>query len=1229
MRRRWSVVLAALAALACAPRAAPASPAACAATPLCRCSADQLACDAVPYYRFPEIGAGVSHVALWSARLSELPEAALDGRALRSLVLVAARLHRLHPAAFASMTTSLASLDLGHNELAEVPLEVLRRLRALNWLNLQNNHVVELDPAADWGGLADSLSWLSLSNNRLQALRAGALAALRRLATLELDGNRLQQLDAGALPPALDALHLADNLLRRLPCAGLLLPRLRHLQLRNNALRPADADVDAGCPAPRARLESLDLSDNDLADDFRLDFRPPQLKRLMLDLNDFTTVPAFVQEFGRLERLSMSHNNVRRVPAAALRALAGSLRRLELEHNELAALPAGVSGLARLRHLALSYNDLSDLGELPPELHALLLAGNALTSLPSGLRNLTRPTLAYLDLGYNRISRVSADSFGPWAGRLSTLILRGNRIAQLSVGAFPPLPLRELILSFNDLYHVEAGVFANLTQLKVLELSTTSFGGDVPAGSTLEALTWLGLDNNNIHRVSTEDIQSFPSLEYLDLDFNKIIEFPSDGKPGNGSGKLKELRLSYNFISKIHSDFLRQLAGLQSADFSCNRLRDVNARAFAEMTELIYLNLAENEIAIVADGAFTDLPKLEALDMQKNGLVEFSLRFFNNVSNDEANLIVNVSYNRISSLSGAVAVPITILDLSFNSLQTVYRDFFESMRYSLRQVLLSHNRIVHVDGFAFGSMPHLIILNLQNNSISVVKRRAFAEMPSLQMLDLSHNEIPQLSIEQFHNLRTLRYLNLASNRLRALPRDALANTLLENLDLSNNRLTLFPRSTLAQVGWTLRRLELSRNRLEYLDAAALRAAAHLHELGLAGNALTALPDTTLAALPRLRRLDLAYNNIKANFRELFGGVPELRRLSLAGVGLRTVPQLVLPDLTELNLSGNHINSYGRADVKHLASLRALDVSANHFTSLRPAMWAALPHLLALDVSHNPIVRLPKGALEGLERLEHLRMIRLGRLEAVEPRAFGDLGSLRTLAVDSRGGEGQRMPLAEIALASQFIEALVILFIEEVLESQLAGLRAPKLRSLEVRGAALRRVGARAFESLGRQRALVLRVTHTAVSELPAGLVLPLLRVPHLALDVSDNRLLSFGPDVLYPNRTGWSRLATKLIPGGLTLSNNPVRCGCAAAWAGGWLRRWASEVGGGARAAREAARRGTCLAAAGGARALVSLSADAAKCRARAPASPAPPPVLLARTAAILALVLLYWNFVR
>lgn len=142
------------------PAAAPGR--ACARVALCACRRDQLACSDVPFLRFPEVAPGVAHVSLAGARLGALGDAALDGRALRTLVLVASRLHhierhalqyvrtlRMHslvsldllalntPTLCRSMVSTLASLDLGFNEFTEVPLESLRELKVLNWLNLQ------------------------------------------------------------------------------------------------------------------------------------------------------------------------------------------------------------------------------------------------------------------------------------------------------------------------------------------------------------------------------------------------------------------------------------------------------------------------------------------------------------------------------------------------------------------------------------------------------------------------------------------------------------------------------------------------------------------------------------------------------------------------------------------------------------------------------------------------------------------------------------------------------------------------------------------------------------------------------------------------------------------------------------------------------------------------------------------------------------------------------------
>ncbi|CAB3223470.1 unnamed protein product [Arctia plantaginis] len=1224
-----------------APR--PASPVPCAANGLCYCRTDHFTCSYVPFYRFPETGtqccpchhshvwvthtltdrvfieADVWHISVMAARLGSLSEAALDGRRLRTLVLVASSLHHIETGALASMVSTLASLDLGYNKFTEVPLSSLRELKVLNWLNLQNNYINVLDASMDWGFLGESLTSLSLSNNHLYSLSAGALSALRRLAQLDLDGNRLHGLSSGALPPTLAILRLSDNLLQQLPCAALAkLPRLRHLHLRNNVLRPINNHT---CRTEYSRIDSLDLSHNELDDSFSLEKTHYQLRQLVLDFNDFTSVPTFVADNAHLEKLSIAYNSLSHVSDATLHALRHDLERLELDHNELVTLAPGVRELVRLRHLSAAYNRLAEAPVLPPRLHSLSLAGNYLTNFPTGLQSLAPATLVYLDLSYNQLISVISTTFGEWSAALTTLNLKGNRISQLSTDAFPAtLPLRELTMSFNELYHVDARVFSNLRALSVLEFSSALFSGEFPLSTPLEPLSWLTLDNNNIHHVSSNDIFNFPSLEYLNLDFNKIVEFPTEVSDKNRSSGLKELRLSYNYIAKINFEFLVQLSELQSVDLSYNRVNNLSEHSFASLLNVVYINLAGNALDYIGEHAFYDLPKLEVLDLQENYLVEFSTEYFRNVSSKDTTLSVNASYNRVSTLvGGGQYVLINILDLSYNFLGSLSRAFFDSLGTSLRQLILSNNRLTHIDNLTFSALSYLEILSLRNNNISAMKRRAFTELDALQILDLSRNRLEQLSVEQFHNMRRLRHLRLDENLLRSIPRDCFKNTVLEHIDLSYNQLYIFPSSSLAQVGFTLRCLELSHNHIEYLDTAMFNAIAFLHELNLAHNALTVLSDNSFAGLSRLQRLDLSYNTIKTNFKELFHNVPRLRNLALVSAGLRVVPHLPLTNLTELDLSGNHIASYRENEVRRLGNVRKLVLARNKFTSLQPAMWAMLPKLTSLDVSNNPIVRISSSSFKGLPYLLRLRIDNLHHLEAIEPRAFRSLTSLRMITLESPDFSGRsEVTVADIAACVLGLESLEVHISGHVLDLQLRTLHVPKLRVLDIRGANIRRVAATAFAALGRQRALSLRFCGTGVTTLPAGLLHPLARVPHLALDLSDNQLDTFAPSILYPNMTGWNRFATKLLPGGLVISGNPLRCGCGVQWIGAWLRRWCMEVGGGSAQARSAALRSTCKAGAA-ALPLLGLDSDEAQCHASAlsgraarckQSPPGPPPLL-------------------
>lgn len=985
----------------------------------------------------------------------------------------------------------------------------------------------------DWGFLQDSLSSLSLSNNHLYELKPGAFKQLKCLVQLDLEGNRLRHLEADAFPPSLVVLRLSDNLIHRVPCNMLSnLPRLHHLHLRNNVLRSSHNQT---CHNNHMRrIDSLDLSHNDLDNDIQLEFlRKLQLKQINLDLNDLTSVPAFVYENGRLEKLSISFNKLTYISDAVFTTLKHDLQQLELDHNYLTSLPTSVRGMMRLRYLTLSYNLIEELTYIPPHLHSFSLAGNFLSSFPSILKELTPGTLGFLDLSYNQISQIMPRDLDKWSEGLTTLNLKGNRITQLYEGTFPAtMPVREIILSFNDLYYIDPNTFANVTSsLQLLEFSSTLFSGEFPITSELEKLSWISYDNNNIHIVNSRDLQTFPSLQYLNLEYNKIIEFPAEYTPSNLSYALKDLRLSYNFINRINSNFLNDL-DVHSIDLSYNRMQNLSEHSFTNLSNLAYLSLAGNVLDVIGESAFCNLPKLEVLDLQENNLAEFTADVFDHVSNEDTNFSLNISCNSISYMYGNRVVPINILDCSQNLMTAVPKTFFTLLGPYIRQIIFSQNRLTHLESSAFGSLPNLEILSLHRNNISVVKRRAFADMFSLQILDLSYNVISQLSVEQFNNMRQLRYLKLNHNFLKSLPRDVFKNTVLEHVDLSDNHLGIFPSSTLSQVGFTLRYLDVSHNYLEYLDSSMFQSFSFLLDLNLSHNLLTVLSDNTFSSLGRLRKLNLSFNSIKTNFKELFHNLPNLECLDLANVGLKSVPYLPLANLTILNLTSNYINNYRESDMRMLQNLRIFILSYNRLTAILPSMWAMFKNLNTLDISYNPLVRITQGTFKGLENLLNLQMKGLKYVEVIERKSFRPLLSLRVLEIQLFSSFSQtKFTLSDIIANTPNIETLILHVDDEVLSDQLHHMHARKLRHLEIHGRKLKYISEDAFRGLERQHQLLLKITDTSLSELPHGFMKHLALVPHLGLDLSDNQLISLNPAAFYPNMTSWSHVATKLLSG--------------------------------------------------------------------------------------------------
>ncbi|CAH1401541.1 unnamed protein product [Nezara viridula] len=847
-------------------------------------------------------------------------------------------------------TKALRSLDLSYNKLEDIPVEALRHIRGLEWLNLHGNSISL--PPSDWGGLKDSLTHLFLGENDLEEID---LAALKRLTSAGLDGNRLQAIRS--LPSSLHTLSLSHNHLHRVPPMSAL-TALSWLYLRNNFLATLEEAV-----LPYRPIDKLDLGWNFLTS-FDMEPRNSTIIRdLNLEHNSFKTLPESAFKGFTIGRISLSRNKLETINDKAFNDLSNVLEYLDIGGNRLQKIPRALSTIKKLKYLYMPSNNISEiqsdaLSSFSETLGALSLSGNKLESIPKQALKKCR-NLAHLNLGYNSIREVREDDFSDWGGNLDTLLLMNNRIVEIQEHAFRHAPrLRELSLSFNKIASIHPQAFADI-RLESLEISFGLYHEDFPEEFLLPLtnLMWLALDNNNFRTISDTAFQSLTALRYLNLEGNRISYLPPNIFIPRVHQYLRDIRISDNHLQDIETNTFADLDELQFIVLIRNQIKTVFTRAFTNLRHKVSIYLGENRIWRIEAAAFDGITNFLKLDLQSNDLHELNLDIFSNSTCEEFPLTLNLSRNFLNSIETGDqtnSLHIKSVDLTYNSLNEIPSDFFGIIKTSIRRIDIGFNRISKLGEEAFGPLLQLESLVLEHNEIVKLRKRAFAGLQNLQILDLSHNHIEQLHMEQFKHLVNMRILDLSCNHLRSIPRDAFINTKLERIDLSNNEFLVMPSASLGEIGFTLRVLDASNNQIEHLDSTMFPETPLLTSLSLANNRITLVPDNVFTSLSSLLRLDLSGNKIRANLKELFHYLQNLRELNLASTGISHLPVLPLPNLAVLNVSYNPISDFPIDTASALPRLRTLTISHCNFYKLPSDSWPKLTLLKHLDVSYNPI-----------------------------------------------------------------------------------------------------------------------------------------------------------------------------------------------------------------------------------------------------------------------------------
>lgn len=170
----------------------------------------------------------------------------------------------------------------------------------------------------------------------------------------------------------------------------------------------------------------------------------------------------------------------------------------------------------------------------------------------------------------------------------------------------------------------------------------------------------------------------------------------------------------------------------------------------------------------------------------------------------------------------------------------------------------------------------------------------------------------------------------------------------------------------------------------------------------------------------------------------------------------------------------------------------------------------------------------KASFSGLSRLQHLRAQQLRYLDRFDAGSLSKLSTLRSLAIDWRTNLGQIVCATVRSIRSLSVHVNRPRLLGPIVDSC-----GPKLESVAITGSQLRFVDAQVFSGLERGvgEKLSISIRHTAIEDLPADLLLPLVDVPKLALDLTGNKLTSLNPLTVYSNYTTWENTGTNILKG--------------------------------------------------------------------------------------------------
>lgn len=252
-------------------------------------------------------------------------------------------------------------------------------------------------------------------------------------------------------------------------------------------------------------------------------------------------------------------------------------------------------------------------------------------------------------------------------------------------------------------------------------------------------------------------------------------------------GSLTLLQLDQNGISIVHEGAFNGLDNLRGLNLSGNSIRQLSIHTNTfPLIRLEWLDLSYNILNKLKGQTFRELQSLLTLNISQNSLNELDDQTFVGLINLKmlllgANHILNVQPNTFAHLQSIIQI-----DLSSNALQTVAGNIFGNQILPLRKLFLQKNSIANVQPRTFVVVPHIDFLSLAHNQLTSLDESIFEPLVNLKKLQLYDNKIEFLPQKLFEGLSRVHELQIRQNRLTFLPHTQHPFKNLEKVTLEGN-----------------------------------------------------------------------------------------------------------------------------------------------------------------------------------------------------------------------------------------------------------------------------------------------------------------------------------------------------------------------------------------------------------------------------------------------------------